>query len=297
LGLRFDHATLIQEGEFSPRFSLWYKLDDETNLEGSWGVFYQYPDPLTISIRDQPLNIGGNLEAISAEKATHSVISARRKLAQNFSASLALYNVDLDRLLLPEDRITYNPYNDGWGILRGLEFVLEKSPAPSHRGSGLISYSYGRAQFRHRHSRTWTAFNYDRRHGVTLWYNHALGRHWQFSLLWRYASGLPYTAVVGVRVYEGAEGVGWDYVRSGRNAKRLPAYQRLDARLSYQVYSENRRMAFYLDFINLYNYQNVYNLTWEKISGLEVGSPYDIAKSRTIYMLPFLPSVGMQFVF
>jgi hypothetical protein len=87
-GLRFDHATLINESELSPRFNLWYKLDERTIIEGAWGVFYQYPDPLTVSIRDQPLDIGASLEVITAEKATHSVLSVKRSLAQNCSASL-----------------------------------------------------------------------------------------------------------------------------------------------------------------------------------------------------------------
>jgi hypothetical protein len=170
----------------------------------------------------------------------------------------------MDRLLLPEDRVSFKPFNDGRGISRGLKLCWKKLPSPGHPGSGLISYSFGTAKYQNRRSRKWTAFNYDRRHALTLWYSYELGKRWQASLLWRYASGLPYTDILGVRLRDapGARSE-WDYVRGPRNGDRLPAYQRLDARLSYYLYSENRRVVFYLDLINLYNYSNVYNL-WEK---------------------------------
>jgi len=40
--------------------------------------------------------------------------------------------------------------------------------------------------------------------------------------------------------------------------------------------------------------KNVYDLTWEKISAEESDLSVDLARRRTIYMLPFLPSLGIQ---
>jgi hypothetical protein len=299
IGLRYDYATLVEQGELSPRFSVSYKLDEPTTIEGSWGVIYQYPDPITISIRDQPVNFGANLEVVTAEKATHNVIAIKRKLTQEVAASLEFYHIDIDRLLLPEDQETYAPVNSGRGICQGIEFVLEKTPTASSTNSGLISYSFGSSQYHDMESRKWTPFNYDRRHGLTLWYNQRVKKNWQLSLLWRYASGLPYTEVLGVRIrqYTPQDDFSWDYIRSARNAGRFPAYHRLDARLSYLVHSGDRSFSFYLDLINLYNRKNVYNLTWEK-EPVSKDDPWSfIAKRRTLYMLPFLPSIGMQFWF
>jgi len=296
LGVRYDYATPIEAGEFSHRLSAWYNLNEQTTLEGAWGEVYQYPDPLTLSIRDQPLEIGANLDVITAEKATHKVLGIKRKLPLTILASVEFYHMDIDRLLVADDRETFEPFNQGRGLLRGIELVLERKPAESRRSNGLLSYSYGRAQYHNLRSKTWVPFNYDRRQALTFWHNYGITKNWQVSLLWRYASGLPYTEVLGIQFVEYARSKdSWNFIRGPRNVKRFPAYQRLDARLSYNLRSGPRAFSFYLDLINLFNHKNVYNLTWEKVPVEENGLSSELAKRRTIYMLPFLPSIGMQF--
>jgi len=296
VGVRYDYATSIKAGELSHRLSLWYKLNEQTTFEGAWGDVYQYPDPLTLSIRDQPLEIGANLNVITAEKATHKVFGLKRKLPQSILASLEFYHIDIDRLLVADDRETFEPFNEGRGILQGMELVLERKPSNAGGSSGLISYSYGKSQYHNIKNKNWVSFNYDRRQALTFWYNHGLGRNWQVSLLWRYAGGLPYTEVLGIQFTElSRTESSWNFIRGPRNAKRFPAYQRLDARLSYRIQSGARAFSFYVDLINLTNYKNVYNLTWEKVPAEAANVSSDLAKRRTIYMLPFLPSVGMQF--
>ena len=292
IGARYDYATSIKAGELSHRLSVWYKLNELTALEGAWGDVYQYPDPLTLSIRDQPLEIGANLDVITAEKATHKVFGIKRKLPHAVFASLEFYHMDIDRLLVADDRETFEPFNEGRGLLQGIELIIERKAAG--RMSGLLSYSYGSARYHHVKSAKWAPFNYDRRQALTLWYNHGLGKKWQASLLWRYASGLPYTEVLGLQFTTLANGeTAWSFLRGPRNVRRFPAYQRLDARLSYVVRSPVRYFSFYLDLINLTNHKNVYNLTWEKIPET-TNRLSRFAKRRTIYMLPFLPSLGVQ---
>ncbi len=295
LGLRYDYATLVDQGELSQRMSVWYKLDENTTLEGAWGEVYQYPDPLTLSIRDQPLEIGANLKLLTAEKATQKVLGVKSRWGAALKASLELYHLDIDRLLVAEDRETFEPFNQGRGRMQGLEVVLEKEAPVGSGTSGLLSYSLGSAQYHHLKSKQWLPFNYDRRQALTLWLNQKLRSRWQVSLLWRYASGLPYTDVLGVQLLRNAKGqVYWNFIRGPRNEKRFPPYQRCDARVSYSYRSETRAFTLYLDFINLFDHKNVYNLTWEK--ALETGPPSstEAVKRRTIYMLPFLPSLGVQ---
>lgn len=102
--------------------------------------------------------------------------------------------------------------------------------------------------------------------------------------------------MLGVQLFQNSKGqTYWNFIRGARNEKRFPAYQRLDARLSYIARSATRSLTLYLDLINLFDHKNVYNLTWEK--ALDTSSPSfpEAAKRRTIYMLPFLPSLGLQF--
>ncbi len=296
LGLRYDYATLVNQSELSHRLSAWYKLGEHTTLEGAWGEVYQYPDPLTLSIRDQPLEIGANLRLLTAEKSTQKVLGLKRGLSATLKAGLELYHLDIDRLLISEDRETFEPFNQGRGRLQGLELVLEKEASATSGLAGLLSYSLGSAQYHNLKSKQWLPFNYDRRQALTLWLNQRVRRHWQVSLLWRYASGLPYTDVLGVQIFRNSKGqTYWNFICGPRNAKRFPAYQRLDARLSYVTRSAGRSFTLYLDLINLYDHKNVYNLTWEKALNASSGSSPEAAKRRTIYMLPFLPSLGLQF--
>ena len=298
LGARYDYATAIKAGELSHRLSALYKLNEQTTLEGAWGDVYQYPDPLTLSIRDQPLEIGANLDVITAEKATHKVFGVKRKLPQAIFASLEFYHMDIDRLLVADDRETFEPFNQGRGLLQGMEVVVEKKPAGGSRVSGLISFSYGRAQYHHLKNKNWIPFNYDRRYAAIIWCNYGIGKHWQLSLLWRYASGLPYTEVLGIQFTDYSNSKSsWSFIRGPRNVRRFPAYQRLDARFSYVMKSRERSFSFYIDLINLTNHKNVYNLTWEKVPAEVTNASSDLARRRTIYMLPFLPSLGVQFSF
>ena len=52
--------------------------------------------------------------------------------------------------------------------------------------------------------------------------------------------------------------------------------------------------AFFIIMIFL-DYHNIYNMTWEKQEVQESGKITKFAKKRIIYMLPFLPSLGISF--
>ncbi|NIR52613.1 TonB-dependent receptor, partial [candidate division KSB1 bacterium] len=94
IGARYDHSSLIDEGELSPRFSIWYQFNDRTSIEGSWGLFYQYPDPAAVYTRNIPVDLSENLGIISAEKSTHQILSIQHDFSSTLSAKLQLYNKD-----------------------------------------------------------------------------------------------------------------------------------------------------------------------------------------------------------
>jgi len=296
IGLRYNYSTLIEDGEICPRFNLWYKLDERTKLEGSWGVCYQYPDPVSIFTRDQPLDFSTNLNIIQAEKATHHVIGIKRNFYSNLEMKLEFYYKDINRLLLPSDKETYNAFNSGNGLSKGFEFMLHKKSSEDSRITGIISYSYSSSKYREITAANWIPFKYDRRHGFTTWCNVKLLKNLHVSFLWRLASGLPYTPIPGVRISQSSsQDYSWDFIRGSRNSKYFPVYQRLDMRLSYKYFFGEKYISVYLDFINLYNYKNIYDMTWEKQEINESGETATVARKRTIYMLPLLPSLGISF--
>jgi len=296
LGLRYSYSTLIDNGELSPRFNLWHRYNDRTTIELSWGICYQNPDPLTLFTRDQPVDFSRNRDVIAPEKATHYAIGLRRNLGDHFELKLDLYYRDIDRLILPEDQTTYMPSNSGIGVSKGIEILIEKKATENSKLTGIIAYSYGSSKYRNINSTEWIPFNYNRRHGLTVWGNYKLFKSLDLAVLWRISSGLPYTDVVGTIIrHSDYASFDWDFVRGKRNNNNFAPYQRLDIRFNYRYSFKNRFLiTLYLDLINLYNYHNIYNITWEKQEVQEQGKTTKLAKKRTIYMLPFLPSLGIS---
>lgn len=291
LGARFDYSTLIKDGALSPRFSLWFQVDDRTAIEGSWGVVYQYPDPLAIYTRDPPVALGNQLDNLSAEKAIHYLIGVRRQLWQDVEASFEFYYKDLDRLLLPADEEFFVPQNSGVGVSTGLQFELEKKSGSEERVGGFLSYSYGRSKYREINTIHWISTKYDLRHNLRLLLDLRLWGNWKASFLWQAASGLPYTDIIGVRFktpFFFGSGADWEFVRGQRNAAWFPFFYRLDARLSYQKEIGDKAFTFYLDFVNLTNHRNIYDIIWFR-------KTVHTAEKKTYYMLPFIPSFGIGF--
>ncbi len=293
IGARYDYSTLINESEISPRFSMWYQLDDRTTFNGSWGVFYQYPNPMSIYTRNIPVDLSSNLDVISAEKSTHLIGGIERILNDDLTVKLQVYNKDIDRLLLPISTSNFSPTNNGVGYARGFEFVLEKKPTANNHFNAVLTYSFGKAQFREIDTRKWLPFKYDRRHALTALTNIRLFGKWSLSLLGQYTSGLPFTDVLGlINVAESNGRASWGFVRGQRFQSNFPAYKKVDARISYQSRVKGKHFSFYVDIINLTNEQNLYEITWEKKFVEQ-----DVAQAtvRKIYTLPLIPSFGLSF--
>lgn len=291
IGARYDYSTILNDGNMSPRISLWYQLNDRTSLEGSWGIFYQFPDPVSIYSRNIPVNLGANLDIISAEKSAHQIFGIKHIFSHDISAKLQLYNKDLDRLLLPVDETTFAPTNSGIGFSSGFEFILEKEPSDS-RFSGVLSYSYGKAKYRSIDSVKWLPFKYDRRHALSVLSNIKIIGNWNLSILGQYSSGFPYTNILGIRNNVSGNGsTSFDFVRAGQFEARLPAFKKIDVRLSYQRQFGGKGMSFYFDVINLTNQKNIHEITWEK---KYLTDEVQQATKRVIYMLPIIPSFGVS---
>jgi hypothetical protein len=117
---------------------------------------------------------------------------------------------------------------------------------------------------------------------------------WEISGRWNYGTGFPFTQTQGY--YEKLtfdNGIYGDYtsangelgiIYADLNGGRLSDYHRLDLNLKKRfIFSENTRLDADLSFINLYNRKNVFYR--DRLTG------------ETVYQLPFVPSLGIIFVF
>ncbi len=290
LGARYDHSTLIHNGAVSPRMSMWYQLDEQTSIEGAWGVFYQYPNPLSVYTRSIPVDLSQNLDKLSPEKSTHTLFTLRRQFGGNYHTRLQTYYKDIDHIILPIDEYSFLPSNRGRGRAYGFELIVEKKDLGQDFITGLITYSYGNAKYRELDTDEWFRFKYDRRHSLNALAQVRLGRGWHFNSLAQFSSGLPFTNVPGVRNYIKRDDstVSTEFIVGKRNEASLPKYARLDARLSYR----HRHFTFYLDFINVMNRKNIYEIIW---STRFLTNGQQLLSRRELYSLPRLLTLGLRF--
>jgi len=215
-----------------------------------------------------------------------------------------------------EAQITTQPVNGASGRSWGFEALVTKRPTSrSDRLSGWASYSYGQADRDLYGLRL--PFEYDRRHAFSLVSNLRLSGKLELATTLRVASGFPRTPVLGLRVNGVEEPVPADgsqprivpeldpnglYVWTtdlggvaNLSSARLPAFARLDLRLSFRPRGANGRWLFYLDVINATNRDNA--------SALEATLEHDPGADRPLLVetptgaLPFLPSFGIRFRF
>jgi hypothetical protein len=75
-----------------------------------------------------------------------------------------------------------------------------------------------------------------------------------------------------------------DRSKSSHNSARLPAYHRLDMRVSHERKMWNAHWTFYIDIVNVYNRKNV--------QGYEYNDDYTEKQPR--YGIPFVPTAGIS---
>ena len=223
--------------------------------------------------------------------------------------------------------LTASPVNEADGRAYGAEVVLEKRYLGSEdRLSGWASYAYAQA-YRSRAgledptSDVRTPFDFDRRHVANLALDYRIGRSWRLGATFRYGTGFPYTPATGYApiivtrfqaedpsaepeveiLTDSRTGLArFDVVydsEEGANAARLPAYHRLDLRLSRAFRLFRLDGQFYVDVVNVYNRENLlayrYGVTVDHSNPEQAPQ---LRRERTT-MLPILPTIGLSIAF
>ena len=214
--------------------------------------------------------------------------------------------------------VTVEPENTGRGTAFGLDlFAAKKATSSASRLTGWVAYTFGRAE-----RVAWGVrfpFEYDRRHAGSLVGAWRMTRRLELALTARAASGFAYTQALRTRVAEepdvadgDADGDAEELVPaldllgqpiftldygdvSNRNHARLPAFFRLDARLTFRPRGPTGRFEVYLDLINLTARDNAGRINAIVSRRPEAERPA-VVEERSLG-LPFLPSLGVRWRF
>jgi hypothetical protein len=225
-GLRFDWSNVNGNTTLSPRLAATVSLNDETRLNGAFGLYTQSPgyEKLLQSDYFVDLTDARRLDLVH-ECSVHTILGLEHDLAPGLTARVEAFYKTFDdiivgRLETDEERlarvsrydfppelwdsvptapiITSNPTNQAGGRAYGLDLYVARRGTRNDRVTGWLAYTWSRAK-RDAYDNLYP-FDYDRPHALNLVGELRLSAKLRLAATARVASGFPYTPVLGVRV-------------------------------------------------------------------------------------------------
>jgi hypothetical protein len=200
-----------------------------------------------------------------------------------------------DRLLEPNPGEAPDVHGDEYLSLTGRSYGADLLVRQLERGrwSGWLAYTY---TFSTRSNDTTTFYpGQDRRNNLNLLLSWRKSPKVLLSARLGYASGTPYTYIVGQitqRYYDINTGR-WEtegpsenvqVVGGPRNTLRLPSTQRLDVTVTREM-QKGVKFTPFLSIVNLYNAKNVFMYSFDYQSSPPTKTSYS--------QIPLLPSIGV----
>ena len=274
LGLRVDYFNLVDDFSIQPRGSLLLDIMEGSQLQFSYGNYYQVPGPprLTQSV--------GNPD-LSTSQASHYVLEFTRQVSEGTEFKFAGYYKDLANLVTNDDDMIY--LNQGAGFAQGTEVFLRHRAGDRFLGWG--SYAYGLSKRRDRPEEPYRYYSFDQTHVATLAATYRLTPTWEIGIKWQYRTGNPYTPVEGATQKTDPRNDELIYVPNYAeiNSARLPPYHRLDVKLSKAFRFNSWEMSLFLELLNAYNRKNLLDFSYND----------DYTEKDEIYQFPIIPYLGI----
>jgi hypothetical protein len=344
-GIRVDWSGLAGEVTAAPRLAITAAMGG-VRVRAAGGLFTQSPGYEKLLESDYFVDLTDAGERrLRSERAWHAMVSVERPLARGVVARAESYYKRFGRLIggrletlaestarasaydfpdvlrpagLDAPRVTTMPSNNRSGRAYGVDVYLAKQKTSSaDRATGWVSYTLGKAQTI-AYGRTF-AFDYDRRHALSVIAAYALRPTLDLAATLRVQSGFPYTPAIGVRPAavadsEDVDGDGnvrelipqrdrtgllvWETDMgdvTNLNAARLPIFARLDVRATFRPRWSDGRWQFYVDVINALNRANAGSI--EPVLEFDPQSDRPRVSSSGENGLPLLPSLGIRYRF
>ncbi len=297
-GLRYDHHDLTGDRLWSPRLNLALFPRAGTALRLAWGRSYQAQSPTDLAIDD------GDTLFYPAERAEHRVIGLEQALGRGITGRFELYERRMSSLRpryfnatnifgpVPEtepDRIELRASS---ARARGVELLVTREPGASHI---RWSASYALASVNDRVGDLTVPRLDDSRHVLQLEAGYRPSDGFSLNLAWQYRSGKP--------VFVPAFGL--DTLATGMiyrtetydlsRYERLPAYHRLDVRVTRSMRVGGGRMNVFLDVFNAYSRHNPRG--WDFTPAWNASGGYTLARAAYAPNFGILPTFGASWEF
>jgi len=298
VGVRAVHYDLLSAWYGEPRASITYRLASEWKLKAAWGRYDQFVN----RVENENIATGSRDFWLLADRGHPMTRAEHRLVGVSFDPANYLINVEAyDKILggvavvsrraaleIAGPSATQNDeFFYGNGREQGIELLLQRKFGAF---TGWISYTLAQAMYTIPRINGGMPFpaDQDQKHEVKAVGSYALGP-WTFSSTWVYGSGHPYTAPESDYSITLLNGAVDDYIHlSGKNAERLPSYQRLDVAV-FRTF----RGASWFDWqigASIFNVSNHTNL-WYRT--------FDVTKHPVgitdVNNLGFTPSIDLSF--
>ncbi len=288
LGGRVDYFELDRQTVWSPRLSMSYKLTPALTLRSSWGHYYQFPIPSQLAY-----SVASDTNT-KAQHAIHYITGVEYNAISDIEAQTLLtfkvegYYKKYDDLIhaevSSEGEVNYTRKNDANGFARGVDvYAMLSLP-------GFYSWvSYGLCEAKEKFNGSDIQFSRytDQRHTLAFVGDIALGKLWSFNTRFTYGSGFAYTP--STAVYDKSTKK-WQWQVNEMNSAHLPAYSRLDVRVTKQFQWFGTPVDYYLDISNVLNKKNIMGYSYRIGSN---GTPY----REEVKLWPIIPSFGLSIKF
>ena len=272
LGVRYDAASYTHEQNWSPRLQALLRLAERTSLRAGWGAYRQrqgiadenafdrldryFPSELseqwTAGVEHRYAD-GGLLRA----EGYYKLGSALRPILRNWKSGLNVFPES------SEDRILVYPEAT---TSKGMELYHERKVGRrlNVRAGYALSFVEERVR-RVDNINDPRKLLFDSTHAAPQDQRHAFNADvsfrpvpsWTVNSALTYHSGWPYTAEIGVPVRRRNGSTDLLVRPDSLYQARLPAYQRLDVRVTKRRVTARGEMRFFVELINVLNHENV----------------------------------------
>ncbi|WP_091145092.1 TonB-dependent receptor [Mucilaginibacter pineti] len=278
-GIRTTYYGPTGRPYFEPRLSASYNLTDRLTVKGATGQFYQFENQV---IREDILAGNRNFWVLSNNNnipvgSSRHYITGLSYENDNFLVSLEGYYKTLSGLTQYTVRQTQTgggggfggfgqnqtltvteDFYQGVGRAEGLELLVQKKLG---RYTGWVSYTLAKAENKFSaFGNDYYAADQDVRHefkSINMYHY----QRWNFAATFLFSTGHPYTAPLASYTIKTADGNPTTYLTiSDKNGERLPAYQRLDMSVSYDLLKIDGHKvgSIGLSLFNVYNHTNIW---------------------------------------
>lgn len=278
-GLRFDSFDYNGFSCLSPRLGIKQSVTSSFNISLAAGRHFQTPKYIYLTANED------NKE-LKDYYSDQIILGFEKLFGPDIRSTIEVYYKNYSDIPVEYQKITGDPYgyynglvvNRGESYSYGLEFFFQKKL--TLHWSGIVSYSYSKAQTRDLRDNSWMPGDFDYRHVFNVvggykysmqhlsWYKDLKKQLWyqisaffipfadevEWSLRYRFMGGRPYTQPVYYpERREWVTDIGQSY-----NTYRYPAYHRLDIHLDRRFFFSSWTLVTYLDIANIFNRDNLW---------------------------------------